>query len=149
MKHNVRANILFSFLLFGIAFALNVVWEYLHYVLYVCPLERLPCALLAAFIDGLIIIGIYFVLALAFNDFFWIRTWSARKIFLTVLLGFFIAYFIELRGLYLERWSYAVSMPLIPYLQVGLSPIAQMIVLPLLSFFLSRFLFKSLEKYLD
>lgn len=36
----------------------------------------------------------------------------------------------------LERWAYAPTMPLIPWLRVGVTPIAQMVVLPPLIFWI-------------
>ena len=146
MRQTYKIIFLFTCLLFVTAFLLHFLWEYLHYVLYICDVERLTCALVAALVDAFITLGIYYFFSGPYHDFVWFRRFSVRKIFLLLLVGFFIAYLIELRGLYFARWSYSALMPLIPVLQVGVSPIMQMMILPLVSLLISRFLLRVFEK---
>ncbi|MEK7599179.1 MAG: hypothetical protein AAB474_01860 [Patescibacteria group bacterium] len=53
-------------------------------------------------------------------------------------LGLIIAVAIEKNALLAGKWSYSGAMPLIPYLNVGLAPILQMIFLLPLSFYLAQ-----------
>ena len=50
----------------------------------------------------------------------------------------------ELRHLSSGSWGYADSMPIIPIINVGISPVLQFMVLPLLIYFLS---FLRIKKY--
>jgi hypothetical protein len=44
---------------------------------------------------------------------------------------------VEYKGLMFHRWSYLPSMPIIPFLNVGASPVLQMTILLPLSLFLA------------
>ena len=57
------------------------------------------------------------------------RSLVARDFMLLAGIGFVLAIGIELKAMYFELWSYAPTMPLIPLLNVGLSPILQMTLL--------------------
>lgn len=65
--------------------------------------------------------------------------------FALAIIGFVIAVAIEQNALLLGKWAYAVTMPLVPYTQVGLSPILQMTLLLPLSFFLAHTIFSSMK----
>jgi len=60
------------------------------------------------------------------------------------VLGFFIAVFVEYKGLFLNRWHYLEAMPVISGLGVGLSPILQMSLLLPVSVFLTKYLLKKI-----
>ncbi len=56
---------------------------------------------------------------------------GVRGYVLMLIAGLVIAISIELMAVYiLRRWEYTTQMPLVPGLGVGLTPIAQMLVLP-------------------
>lgn len=64
------------------------------------------------------------------------RTWPAREFWhvaaLTVCLGFLYTIFSEWLNLVVrESWAYSEYMPVIPLLNVGLTPLLQWIVIPL------------------
>lgn len=75
---------------------------------------------LAAVIDALVTIGIY-VLLMKFNL-------ANRKVFylLSALFGAICAVGFELFALRFELWSYNRTMPVVPFLNVGLLPLAQL-----------------------
>jgi len=57
---------------------------------------------------------------------------------MTVAAGLAIAVAVEWLGLHvLRRWSYTPRMPLVPGLEVGLVPVAQMVILPPLVFLIA------------
>ncbi|MBP9771923.1 MAG: hypothetical protein KBD16_03295 [Candidatus Pacebacteria bacterium] len=131
------------FLLLAIStLLLHGIWEHAHIVLYTeyDALEGfLPVWVLATigdFLYTLVVVGIVAVLK---HDVRWFTQKLAvfDYIGLTVL-GFLIALMVEYKGLYLGRWEYLQSMPIIPLLQVGFSPILQMILLLPLSIFITR-----------
>tara|TARA_R110002074_G_scaffold347325_1_gene517724 strand:+ start:2450 stop:2911 length:462 start_codon:yes stop_codon:yes gene_type:complete len=67
------------------------------------------------------------------------RPWSrATQIRIAIASGFFgVAYtiFSEWHNVYVVKsWGYAASMPMVPFLDIGLSPLAQWIFLPQICF---------------
>jgi len=108
----------------------------INYIFCKWPLSS--CAVVTAFRDALIIGGIFLGGSILFKDARWIDTLTHKKTMLLVLIGFIIAYSIELQGLYLQKWEYNSLMPMIPLLNVGLSPIVQMMTLPLITFLITK-----------
>lgn len=105
--------------------------------------EHFPMCAIATFWDAAITSAIYFVLAIAFSDWFWIRTLNWREVFLVLVIGFLTALFIEERAVVDARWSYNALMPIVPFTHAGLSPVLQMLILPILTFYLSGKLLRS------
>lgn len=125
----------------GLAFITNLIWENVQAPLYAGYIDfasHFVVCFRATLIDVLIIIGIYGFLALIKRNFWWIKKVSAIDVLSLILIGFIIAQFIELNALQNAKWSYSEAMPLIPLLKVGLTPIFQMMILPLLSFYLAE-----------
>lgn len=132
-------------LVFAVAYALNFVWEYAHYPLYVCDWNRLVCALVASIGDGVIVLGIYWLIAWVFSDLLWISSISAKQATLAVLSGLAVAWIVELRALALGKWLYSASMPIVPGTGAGLSPLLQLALLPLLTFWVAGSIARSFE----
>jgi hypothetical protein len=61
---------------------------------------------------------------------------TIRKVISLVLIGGVGAILGELRHLAAGSWSYSDAMPLLPYVEVGLSPVLQFMILPTLIFYL-------------
>ena len=50
-----------------------------------------------------------------------------------------IAVIFELRAVYAtQSWQYTDTMPLVPFLQIGITPVLQMIIIPPLTILLTR-----------
>ena len=130
--------------IFVIALLLNFVWEYVHYVLYVCTIDRLWCAEYTAFVDALLTLGIYVVVAFLVHDRAWIFSLNKKNIVILFMVSAIVAIVVEWQGLHLEKWTYAQTMPIIPLLNIGLSPFLQMILLSLATLLIVRFL---IEQY--
>lgn len=111
-----------------IAFLLNFVWEISQAPLYDCYDQFLHCmwlcfkASLGDVVWVLLLYGIFRV--------------SHSKT-AVVLAGLAIAIGVELHALQTGRWAYAESMPLIPFLSLGLTPLLQMAILPLVSIYIT------------
>ncbi|MBI2024899.1 MAG: hypothetical protein HYT03_02350 [Candidatus Harrisonbacteria bacterium] len=129
-------NIRYISILAFVAFLLHIIWENAQapfYAGYQSFLQHLPICSIGVFGDILITL-----LVLAF-------LWLLKKnlpstktdFFALAIIGFVIAVAIEQNALLLGKWSYAPTMPLIPYLQVGLMPILQMTILLPLSFYIT------------
>lgn len=118
-----------------VSFVLHIVWESLHVQLYT-GYEHwaggVPVALLATIGDVLYTLGAFALVSGFKGSAAWIEAVARRDYLMLVTLGFLIALFVEYKGLALNRWQYLPDMPLIPFLQVGFSPIIQMaLLLPL------------------
>ena len=120
--------------LFVISVLLNFPWEVAQMPLYVEDGSWLEFALhcvIPSLGDGLIVMLIFCVgwAALGRSDWTDQPGWAAYALML--ITGFSIAVIVEWVGLYgLKRWSYTVSMPLLPGLGIGIVPVLQMLILP-------------------
>ena len=120
--------------LFLIILGLNFVWEIFQMPLYknhsIGFFDTALIHLWASLGELLIFVIIYLLGLMAFRN----RTWFSQKKYspfiLFVICGFFIAIIIEKYALATGRWYYDKSMPIIPFIRVGLTPILQMIILP-------------------
>ena len=107
------------FFVFLAAFALNMIWEFAHSVLYasyqsgeITNFILFRAAVWDATIILVLVISTY---ALKTN----------RTVFI-VIGGLVVSVAIELWALQTGRWAYDISMPLIPFLNIGLTPTIQL-----------------------
>ena len=123
-----------------IAFILHLVWENAQASLfagYVSLGQHFPMCFWATIGDVVFTLSVYLGIGLLKNDFGWIMRLSGKDITVIMFIGFFWAVGIEWRALLFGRWGYADAMPIIPYFQVGLTPILQMTLILPLSFYLT------------
>ena len=114
------------FVLAVIILALNLIWEFSHFRLYV-DLTGIPANLhliWAGFVD-LVLVSFIF----GTNSFFrgsldWIKKPKIGDYFVIVVLGMLIAIFIEVYSISNGRWVYTDSMPVV--FGIGLSPLIQL-----------------------
>ena len=129
------------------AFVLHLIWENAQAPLFagyssfgqhflICSLSTIGDVVFTAIV--------YLGIAMLKNDFGWIVRLRKNDVFVLVVVGFFFALGIEWRALLFGRWGYADTMPIIPYFQVGLTPILQMILLLPLSFYLTKKLYEKI-----
>lgn len=116
-------------IIFLVAFILNFIWEYLHSFLYdnyKGGLINIPILLRASVFDALFIVVIYFLfLNVGFlNKNFW----------LVPIISLTVAIIIEIFALQTGRWAYKEIMPVIPVINIGLSPVVQLPILSCLIF---------------
>lgn len=130
----------FIFTIVVLALFLNFAWELIQIPLYKNPAydtnHSAFCAL-ASLADVLMLLLLYFGLALIFKNSFWIQHLKLRSIAIVVLMGGAGAVLSEIRHLSLGSWAYDNSMPIIPFVSVGIAPVLQFMILPLLIYFLS------------
>ncbi len=130
----------FVFIMIVFAFLLNFAWELLQIPLYKNPvydIKHIAFCALASLADVLMVLLLYFGLAFIFKDHFWIQHFKLTRVLLLVLIGGAGAVLSEMRHLSSGSWGYDNSMPLIPVVNVGISPLLQFMILPLLTCFLS------------
>ena len=93
--------------------------------------------------DGLMTLIIYWAGWLGFRDWQWILHPGSRGYLLMLGIGLNLAVIIELNALYLTgAWAYNDQMIVIPMLGVGLSPVLQMLVLPLVTVLLLQWIWR-------
>ena len=124
--------------LFVIAVPVNYVWEIVQAPLYVgmesFKLVWWHCGL-AALGDGLLALLIYAAGWAVLGKQDWFVHPGAIGYAVMLLAGLAIGVGIERLAVFVaKRWAYTAQMPLVPLLDVGLAPIAQMLVLPPLIF---------------
>ncbi len=130
----------FIFILIVFAFLLNLAWELIQIPLYKNPvydIKHVAFCALASIADVLMVLLLYFGLAFIFKDHFWIQHFKLTRVLLLVLIGGAGAVLSEMRHVSLGSWKYDDSMPIIPGVNVGISPVLQFMILPLFIYFLS------------
>ncbi len=138
-KRNSIIKILFIIALF--AFLFNLAWEVMHSPLYktvtdMSVQEYIPRILRASLGDIVMILIIFIFISIINKSI----TWKLNKnnVTLSIISGIIIAIAFELFAQYTNRFAYNSAMPIIPIIKVGLTPVLQMIITPLLTFFFSR-----------
>jgi hypothetical protein len=126
---------------FGVSFVLHFVWEHVQMPLY--GLQHVAfwdgvwiCLFATATGDMLFMLIIYAAIASAEHNAWWPRSAGAYRHastwLLPLLLGVLLSVSYELWAVYVAgRWTYSDAMPLVPIVRVGVSPLAQMMVIPL------------------
>ena len=119
--------------IFLISFLLNFVWENLHSLLYASYMggDITQFILFHASLGDAVMITIIcipFVYLPSFKKYSWT----------IVPIGLIIAVSIEWAALSVGRWSYNEFMPIIPILNIGLTPTIQLALLGYLSIILSE-----------
>lgn len=134
----------------GTSLVLNLAWENLQAPLYQGYSnfwQHLSICSIASLGDVLIILILYFVLAIVNRDMLWISKMNRADVAGLIVLGALVAIGIEKWALDTERWQYTSAMPLIPYIEVGLLPVLQLAALPLLSYWLTNVLRKRVDTH--
>ena len=120
--------------LFVVSVLFNYPWEVAQMPLYAVQGSLLDFALhciIPSLGDGIIVLIIFGVGALVLGRSDWFYRPGPAGYALMLFTGFVIAVLIEWIAVYvLGRWSYGASMPRLPGLDIGLSPVLQMLVLP-------------------
>lgn len=125
----------------GISLVLNLAWENLQAPLYQGYSnfwQHLPICSIASLGDVLIILVLYFMLTIVNRDTLWISKMNGADVAVLIVLGALVAVGIEKWALATERWHYSSAMPLIPNTEVGLLPVLQMSLSPLLTCYISK-----------
>lgn len=121
--------------LFVIAVFFNFLWEVGHSNLYqwIPPMEKTLGHLFLFSVKDAVLYLIFIVLvAIAVHSILWFRKPLAWHLALLALAGFAVSAVIEYMAIDTGRWAYLPSMPIIPFLNVGLTPILQMSIGPII-----------------
>lgn len=148
LRHTNQKKIFNRFMITTILFAFffNVAWEILQIPLFkggVYEWHHILFCVLASVADVIMVLLIYFGFALIYKNALWVKNINTNRIIVLLVTGGVGAVFAEVWQLSIGTWSYASAMPLIPVVNVGLSPVLQFLILPFLIYRLS---FKMLVK---
>ena len=121
-------------LLFAVASAVNYPWELAQAPLYEWPGEprnALWHCFVAALGDGVLVLLIFAAGLIALRRPDWFEKPGLEGYLVMLTAGASVAIAVEWTALHaLLRWSYSDPMPRMPVLNVGLVPVAQMLILP-------------------
>ena len=106
-------------------------WERAHVGLYTgyAHLTRLPITVDAALGDVGYTIGTVLLVSFIKANIAWVLSPSSADLLALAVLGCIIALMVEYKALAFKHWAYRDTMPILPFLHVGLTPIVQMTVL--------------------
>ena len=124
------------------AFLLNLAWEIPHSLLYkttneMSQPEFVPRILKASAGDILMILMIFLGISIFNHSLDW-KILKRKNILLSIILGIIISSAFELYSYNTGRFFYNSLMPLIPLTSIGISPVLQMIISPILTFWLAE-----------
>lgn len=119
----------------------HLVWEFAHLPLYTIWLTGTPGELVFAAVhctggDTLIALSTIMLSLCVFGGADWPRIRARRVLGTAVILGVAYTIFSEWLNIELrEAWAYRETMPVIPVIDAGLSPILQWIVIPVVGYY--------------
>jgi hypothetical protein len=100
------------------------------------------CAL-ASIADAIMVLLLYIGFAFIFRNTLWIQYIKWPQAIIVMITGGAGAVVSEIWHLSSGNWTYSDLMPIIPVVNVGLIPVLQFIILPLLIYFLSFYFLKN------
>ena len=125
---------------FFVGFLLNLIWENVQAPLYegfTNFWDHFMMCFWASIVDAAVILVLYALFAFWYKEFFWIKHLNWKNGLVLMLLGAAVAVGFEFWAFENEVWAYTEKMPVLGVLEVGLSPLLQMMLLPLLTLILS------------
>jgi hypothetical protein len=139
----------FSFKIIIIAFLLNFAWEMLQMPLYKgmgLNITSVAFCGMASVVDSVMALLLYYLFALLYREMFWILKYSLQRIVVLVLYGALGAIIVEIIHIYKGNWTYSRLMPVIPFVKVGISPVLQFMILPVLTYYMSFYFLSKQNK---
>lgn len=120
--------------IFLVAVGLNFIWEMLQMRAYVEMADRpwretLGACTVASFLDAVLSLTLYIVVAAAHRDLSWPFHGNANIYVLTAVISAITAIFVEIIAVSNDYWSYTKSMPTLPVFNVGAWPVLQLALL--------------------
>ena len=134
LTRNIELNLVVFALL------LNFPWEILQAPLFVGMadgpfIDAIKGCAQGTLGDAVIMLLAYWTVSVVAGSRNWILAPNGRQLFLFVAIGVLITASIEwlaIRGYWVQNWNYSQAMPVVPGIEVGISPLLQWIILPLL-----------------
>jgi hypothetical protein len=140
VKHAHFSTVWCFAVLFVVSVPLNYVWEFAQSFLYagLGPWQTMLWhCFIASLGDGILVWIIYVTGLCIFRRLDWFMSSNPGTARYSVMLitGSVIGIGVEWVAVHvMHRWSYTAAMPIVPYLNIGMVPFAQMLLLPPLIF---------------
>jgi hypothetical protein len=117
------------------SFLLNFVWEVLQTPFFLDISEKINTIVWYRFHctvgDVMISLGSFWLVALISKTRTWFLNPTKKKLLLFVAFGVSYTIFSEIKNVSLNKlWAYSDFMPVIPYIDVGIIPLIQWIIIP-------------------
>jgi len=128
------------------AFIFNLGWELVQLPLYIggsYTLMHIAICALGSVADMIMVLLMYLALGLIYKNPMWVNEFTWQRKLVLILIGGVGAVLGEMSHTGQGNWAYAPSMPVIPILHVGLSPVLQFMILPLLIYYSSYYIVKN------
>jgi hypothetical protein len=128
---------------FFFSFVLNATWEWIQSPFFIDITSdlntiiwyRIHCTLG----DSLILITGYILTSFYYRNFNWVRNSNVKHHVVFVVMGVIYTLFSEYLNVYVNNsWSYSDYMPLLPFVNIGLVPLFQWIILPPIIIFITK-----------
>ncbi|MFA6184404.1 MAG: hypothetical protein WC682_04900 [Parcubacteria group bacterium] len=130
----MKNNIILISIILAIIFGANFIWESAHSFLYMPHYAGFWSFVFihikASLGDMLIYVLLYLSGAFVFRNNKWFLTQRKYPYLFLIFMGFCLAIIIENFALKSGRWAYNDLMPIVPIINIGLSPILQLVIIP-------------------
>ena len=125
------------------SFLLNLVWEVLQTPFFLDKSAEINTIVWYRFHctlgDVLITLGSFWLVALTSKSRTWFLNPTKRNVLLFVGFGVIYTTFSEIKNVSLNKlWGYSELMPVIPYIDVGIVPLIQWLIVPVALVFIVR-----------
>jgi len=124
-----------------VAFALNLIWELAQGPLYEgfeYDWQHISFCALASIADMLMVLVLFFGFGLIYRNVFWIKRLTTKKITVLAIVGTLGAIAAEKWHTAKGDWAYSDAMPILPWAEIGIVPVFQFALLPMLTFFICK-----------
>ncbi len=128
---------------FFFSFILNATWEWLESPFFIDMTSdlntiiwyRIHCTLG----DSIILMIGYILMSFYYRNFSWVHNSNVKHHAIFVVMGTIYTLFSEYLNVYANNsWSYSDYMPLLPFVNIGLVPLFQWIILPPVVIFITK-----------
>ncbi|HEA23673.1 hypothetical protein LCGC14_1512360 [marine sediment metagenome] len=124
-----------------VAFVLNLTWELAQGPLYEgfeYNRQHITFCALASIADMLMVLVLFFGFGLIYGNVFWIERLTVNKVVALVVVGTIGAIAAEKWHTAKGDWAYTDAMPILPWAEVGIVPVLQFALLPLVIFLICK-----------
>ena len=129
----MKKLLLFLFILIIVSAVLNGLWEYGQCGIFYtingeASFEHYNLLIGRIILDIGVTLLLYIFVSIVNFEWKWFANWDVKDTFIILLFALFVSFYVEVNALYLGRWGYSNSMPLLIGTDVGLTPILQWLI---------------------
>lgn len=143
----MKKLLLFLLVLIIISTALNGLWEYGQCGIFYtingeASFENYNLLTGRIILDVAATLILFIFMSIINFDWKWFLIWDKKDTFIILLFALLVSFYVEVNALYIGRWGYSGSMPLLIGTEVGLLPLLQWLVIFPISLLLTRLVMK-------